>query len=141
MKTLAVVDGDLVLDASRYATVSGSQRVAQDLGIALREHFGVDRFHPNWGSLLPTYVGAAMGEGFHTQIAGEVKRVLGNYMAVQDQQVRSLAGQPEQLDSRDVVVAVSAVDVQTTGSSRFDVRITLQTLSGGSIGLSLPVGE
>ena len=64
MKSFALQNGDLVLGQGGLLTVTGPSKVRQDLSIAMREPVGCDRFHPNWGSVLPNYI----GEPITTQI-------------------------------------------------------------------------
>lgn len=87
--SLALVNGDLVQQGSTLQIVSGSAKLQQDMSLWLTERLGVDRFHPNYGSVLPNFIGGVIGQGTQAAVQSEVDRVLGNYQAVQMQSFNS----------------------------------------------------
>jgi phage baseplate assembly protein W len=51
--------------------------------LALAEPYGDDRFHPQWGSVLPNYVGTPIGADTEMLVRSEVARVIQAYIGVQ----------------------------------------------------------
>ncbi len=139
MKTLALADGDLVLSGRGHATVDGVFKTMQDIGIALREEFGVDRFHPNWGSLLPNMIGRPFDEDVLLDVRTEVTRIVNNYLTVQrDTILRRSPG--AQVSSAEIVDRVDSVKVVPRGFGRIDVTIQLLTLDRRAFSLSMTIG-
>lgn len=134
MKTFALHDGDLVLDSGSYTEVTGHEKLTQDLGNALREFVGVDRFHRRWGSQLPAFIGQPADEWVAQRITEEATRVIGNAMAVQrDLMARDASrGRPPRFGSSEVIEKIKSIQVQQEYST-FHVRIVLTTLTAGEV--------
>lgn len=132
MNTFTVKDGDLVMDPTSYDFVTGPQKVAQDLGIACREPLGSDRFHPNWGSLLPSYVGLSAQQG-GLMIRGELSRVVQNYSMMQ----RGIASQDvanqvtPRLSPSEIVGRVESINIRQTYDA-FAVQVLISTIDHNS---------
>jgi hypothetical protein len=129
MRSLTIENGDLVLGSGGYTTVEGSQRIIQDLGLAIREPYGMDRFHPRWGTLLDSYVGMVIGPDTPVLIEAEARRMVGNYVALQQQQLQreATAGRPSRFISGEVIIGVAGVAL-SQNYDRLAVKITLDTL-------------
>ena len=82
-RSLRITDGDLTVTPSGVSLVSKTEKLRQDLSLWLREVFGIDRFHPYYGSTLDSYVGQAMRPQEIAFLKSEVVRVLQNYQKVQ----------------------------------------------------------
>lgn len=134
MKGLAVIDGDLVLSGNSFLTVSGSEKIRQDLTFAVQEEYGSDPFHPHWGSILDRFVGQPITASLQAQVRNEVQRILNNYIAIQADMVNSAvtAGTSSLLDTSDVVQAVQNIDVQLS-NDKIVVTATLTTMAGDSV--------
>jgi phage baseplate assembly protein W len=87
MKTFQIQGGDLVIGPGGYATVSGPKKVLQDLSILVREPYGIDRFHPQWGGILEEFVGQEVNPVSRALVRGEIERLLQNYMVMQSRQI------------------------------------------------------
>lgn len=81
--SLAVVNGDLAPLGGQLQIVSGVTKLKQDMDLWIRERFGVDRFHPRYGSVLEDFIGGIVNDDTGTEVTEELMRVLRNYMAVQ----------------------------------------------------------
>lgn len=130
MKQLAIQDGDLVLSRGGFATVTGQAKIRQDLGCALREPVGTDRFHPAFGSTLPHFIGRAIDRNTSAMIEAEVYRVVKNYMLT-----RMAAIQDEQANRRrpiysatELIQNIDEVRLRQSGD-RFFVLVRLSTLA------------
>lgn len=131
MKTLALANGDLVAGPTGHKTISGAAKIRQDLALALGEPIGDDRFHPSWGSLLPSYIGQAIDAQTNALIRSEVSRVLAQYVSVRDEYITldQQSGARSRFDTADVVseiLSVSAVQDFDT----IKVQVSLRTLAG-----------
>ena len=137
MKTLLLENGDLVVGEGGFVMLEGSQKVRQDLSITMKEPFGIDRFHPRWGSLLHEYIGGTVGTETQMFIEGEVARLVQNYMALQQEQVeRDLAlGSVPRFSTGELVERVESIQIRQKYDS-FRVRVTLRTISGQDVVLT-----
>ena len=81
--SLKLLNGDLDLSSNKMGTVQGVAKLTQDLSVWLREEYGIDRFHPDYGSALDTYIGEPLDEVLEHDIQVEILRVLGNYQQIQ----------------------------------------------------------
>lgn len=134
MKTFLIDNGDLVLSSGSFAEVTGQAKLTQDLGLAMREPLGVDRFHPRWGSQLHLFLGLPATPEAGQRIQAEVQRVLDNAMAIQQDNMRAdaSAGRPSRYGTGEVINRVK--DVRTRQEyDAFHVRVSLQTLSSDEV--------
>jgi len=83
--SLQIANGDLVTSGSQLSIVAGADKLKQDMTMWLAERYGVDRFHPAYGSNLENYIGGVIGYGTQSMVYSEVMRVLTNYQKVQFQ--------------------------------------------------------
>lgn len=135
MKTLALVNGDLVVASSGHATISGASKVRQDLSLALGEYWGTDRFHSDqWGSTVVDYIGLPITDDLQFQVRAEVSRVISNYIAIQDAEVYAdLAdGTRSRYDTADVVRSVDAI-VTRLDYNTVQLKVTLSTQADQSV--------
>lgn len=130
MKQLAIRDGDLVPGPGGFATVSGPSKVRQDLGCALREPVGTDRFHPGFGSLLPEYIGRPIDSGTSALIEAEIHRVVKNYMVTRMalMQEDHINGRKPNFKADEIVQNIEGIRIRQA-QDRFYVRVTLSTLA------------
>lgn len=63
--------------------VSGVAKLKQDIDLWVRERYGIDRFHPRYGSDLENFIGGVVEDDTSVEVTEELMRVLRNYMAVQ----------------------------------------------------------
>jgi hypothetical protein len=136
MKSFALQNGDLVLGQGGLLTVAGPSKVRQDLSIAMREPLGCDRFHPNWGSVLPNYIGEPITGQIDSLVKAEVYRLVRNYMAVKANEMQSeyLRGNRASFSADEIVINISSVDV-VRNMDRLYVRVSLQTSGGSNVTL------
>lgn len=129
MKTLALVQGDLVLSSGNFLTFSGIDKIRQDLDLALHEEYGGDQFHPFWGTILDRYIGAPLTATAKAAVVNEVQRVLKNYLAVQASLVSAstVANTRSNFDTNDVVRSIESIDA-SVNYDRITVTVVLQTM-------------
>lgn len=131
MKTLRLRGGDLVLGQGGFETLTGVDRIVQDLRVALAEPLGVDRFHPGWGSTVDDFVGQTLNHSTAFDLRQEVNRVVGNYMAVQSEKAArdSLRSTTTRYTSSDLISHVTDVDVKYR-QDKAEITLTVATVSG-----------
>ncbi|MEV7675133.1 hypothetical protein [Streptomyces sp. NPDC088752] len=134
MKTLALANGDLALGEGGYRFLTGAARIRQDLALALAEPYGHDPYHPEYGSVLSSYIGEPLTEELEMLVRSEVVRVLQQYVASQQASIAadSLAGKRSRYSFQDVVRAVTSISTQV----QYDVlkvSVSLTTESGETV--------
>lgn len=141
MKQIEIRNGDFILGPGGLATVRGETKLRQDLGIIMREGLGVDRFHPKWGSVLADYAGDMVSSESIGLIKGEVHRLIQNYMVIQSQQVESDlgSGRSPRYTPEEIIIGVSGIEVQQR-YDRLNVKVSVQTLAGGTLAILRTVG-
>lgn len=134
MKTLRLSGGDLVLGPGGFETLTGAERIIQDLRVALSEPLGVDRFHPGWGSRVDDFVGRVLDGSTAFDLEQEINRVIGNYMQVQAEKAGrgALRDNGTRYTTSDLISHVSDVKV-TYKQDQAQITITIATLSGEEI--------
>lgn len=140
MKTLALQGGDLVVGSQGHKTITASPKIRQDLALALGEQYGGDRFHPTWGSMLPSYVGRPITSDTELLVRSEVARVVQAYIDVQRSEIvnDTLAGKRSRYTTADVVSRLN--DITTSISyDAIRVKLFLVTQSQENISLSRTV--
>ncbi len=140
MKTLALQGGDLVVGSQGHKTITGSQRIRQDLALALGEPYGNDRFHPTWGSTLPLYVGRPIDPDADMLVRSEVARVVQSYIDTQRAEVLSdgLNGRRTRFTTSDVVSRLNNITT-TVLYDAVRVKISLTTQSGENLAIARAV--
>lgn len=110
MTTSFAIDktGDLIVKSSKVQLVSGTDKLKQDIFTWITEAYGVDRFHPFYGSTMTSYIGQlnTLDNAFRIEI--EVSRVLSNLQRYQKSLYDIEPGrfQPDEL--LDTVIDISA---------------------------------
>lgn len=130
MRTLAVRDGDLVIAGSRYGMVEGIARAQQQIGLALREPFASDRFHTQWGSVLPNWIGTVLDRSLPQQIQSEVTRIVKDFILRQNETIktRAAAGLRANVTPEEMIVEIVSVTVYTNQDAA-TVKVVLRTAS------------
>lgn len=140
MKQFAIHNGDLVLGPGGYATVSGPSKARQDLAHALREPIGNDRFHPSWGSTLPSLIGQVANPAMVGTVQSEVYRVVRNYiisrLALIQQDVQD--GNAPKFSASEIVQAVTDIKIRQDGD-KYLVLVVLRTLGDELISIPTTV--
>jgi phage baseplate assembly protein W len=114
VKTLALQGGDLVVGSQGHRTITGSAKIRQDLALALAEPYGNDRFHPTWGSVLPSYVGRPITADTELLVRSEAQRVVQVYIDIQRSEIvnDNLAARRSRFTTADVVARLDNIDTQ-----------------------------
>ena len=124
--SLMLSGGDLSTASSMLQTVSGTEKLKQDIHAWLTEAYQIDRFHPKYGSLMTSYIGQPMNVDSVFAIQVEVARVLSNLQSYQKQMYQqdpTLYSPDELLDYVDDISTVFDQD-------RLRIGITFRTATG-----------
>jgi phage baseplate assembly protein W len=137
VKTLALQSGDLVIGQAGHKTITGLGKIRQDLALALGEELGNDRFHPQWGSTLPKFVGVPIVGDTEMLVRSEIARVIQSYISVQQSEVvnDSLAAARTRYSTADVVAQVTAINTSVSYDT-IRAQVTLRTVSQQDVSIS-----
>ena len=135
-----------------FATVTGQQKLIQDLKHWLLEPRGSDPLHPDYGAvldggLLPdgsiaeSLIGSQLTAEALVLVESEIRRVLASY---QQQQLDRLTAESalyagkNTFSAGEILVGITAVSVQQVADTVF-VTVTLQTGDGDQISFTQPL--
>lgn len=124
----------MVIGPGGFTTIEGTRKTYQDLSILVREPYGGDRFHPQWGGILEDFVGQPISQMTQAHIKGEIQRLLQNYIVMQARQIaadRSLGRRPR-YGPGEVIERVEDIRLQQA-FDRINIKVTVRTLSGESV--------
>lgn len=151
-KSLAVVNGDLVIGAGRaFGTVSGRDKLLQDLRLWVLEKMGVDPSTPTYGNTLDGsvvdgiehegFIGQLMTQDNLNEIRNIVIDLLQRYQVMQFEKIRQetlmYLGE-NTLDEGEVLERIDSVDVKSIGTTVL-VSVRVTTLDEQSFRLTIPV--
>lgn len=142
MKTFALRNRDLVLSGDQFALVSGAARLQQQLGLAMSDPYGSDRFHPDWGSTLHQYVGLAYSPATGEFIKAEVNRVIRYMLSVQNTMMtdRSVLALKPTITAAEIVADISEVRVDQQQDS-LSVKVSVRTASQQQVDVLTTTGR
>ena len=101
--SLKLTNGDIGITGNSYSTVTGPEKLVQDLRCWILEPQGNDVMHPDYGSMITeggitadgSEIPSALGGTFSAEdlmrIEAEVRRVVGYYQALQKDRLRKEA--------------------------------------------------
>lgn len=141
MKALEIRNGDLVVGAGGFTTIEGAAKVRQDLGVAVREPYGSDRFHPRWGTLLQEYVGTAVNSLSQMRIQSEIGRLVQNYMSIQGEALAKdvSVSRATRFSKDELVEKIDSITIRQE-FDRFRVRVIVKTFSNQAVEVVRAVG-
>jgi hypothetical protein len=152
--SLDIQSGDFTLSGpGGLSTVSGRDKLIQDLRCWMLEQIGNDPMHPELGSaldggvlpdgtIIETTIGNIITKKAMLDLENEVRRVISQYQQQQLSKIRSeqmLYGGIYHLDPGEILLGIADVEVTQTGATLV-ARITIRTAENVLIPLALPVG-
>jgi phage baseplate assembly protein W len=137
MKTFALQSGDLVIGNTGHKMISGTSKIRQDLALALGETYGNDRFHPQWGSVLPNYIGTPITSDTEMLVRSEVARVIQYYIGIQQNEILqdALKVDRTRFSTADVVARVSNIST-VINYDTIQVKVTLTTAAQQNVSIT-----
>jgi len=142
MRTHALRNGDFDLIGDRFAMVEGAARVQQQLGLCMREVWGIDRFHPGWGSVMPNWIGGVIaGPELNMDLRNEVRRVIQNHMTSTNDGInrRANSGFAPVITANEIITDISNIVIRHQ-QDRIFVRVVLGTASSSQFSLIINPG-
>lgn len=151
--SLHLKNGDLNFSGpGGFATVSGEQKLVQDLKCWILEPRGTDPLHPDYGSTLDggtlpdgTEIESVIGDVISAEslitIESEIRRVLQAYQQQQlDRLTRenALYGGKNTFAASEILQSVVAVNVQQVADTVF-VQCVIQTANGSQLSFTQPL--
>lgn len=133
--SLALENGDLHATGSRLDIVQGSAKLAQDVDLWLREDYGINRFHPQYGSILDNFIGSVVSPNTNTEVQSEVLRVLQNYQNIQ---LSRFQANPQKFSASELLDDVSGVTTQVA-YDKVVVTVNFTTAAGAAVQSSVTV--
>ena len=110
--------------------VEGIARAQQQISLALREEYGADRFHPEWGSTLPTMIGSVIDSATSAEIRAEVTRVVRRFILSQNELIkqRASAGRRSVVKPEEMIAEITSVRAETN-QDQVLVKVVIRTAS------------
>jgi len=145
-KSLAFRNGDLIIGPGRaFESVSGKEKLLQDLKLWILERVGTDPATPSYGSNLDSdqIIGEMGTADTLNRIRIDVLNLLQKYQNMQYQKLRAetiqYAGKTT-LDKEEIIQEVTSVDVKAIDTTAL-VQVFITTLTGNVLKLTLPVEQ
>lgn len=150
--SLLIEHGDLILEGTSLATVSGTRKMTQDIGCEILTPMGTDEAHPDFGSLLEgginpegNYVEGVIGDVDWNRVGlvvqAEIQRITNEYQRQQisrNQEDGAVYGKPT-ITPDELLVSVDNIEL-TQAEDNLLVVITITT-GRGSLKLNVPVAS
>lgn len=139
MKTITVSNGDINLVGGKLQFSYGSNKLAQDITLWLKEPLGTGFTTPGFGSLLPGMIGTSQASNSISSVENEILRVLQLY---QGQQVLALkqaqnSAQLSVWNRNEIIQKIVSVtaNVNNNNGTEIQATVVIQTLTGSLITL------
>lgn len=142
-KSLAITTGDLSITGRHYDTVSGKDKLIQDLRCALIEEVGTDPATPDFGSRFETddYLGQAYTEILAEEARQDVMTILQSYQAAQLAKLQDETIAYNGLNTfseGEVIETIDSIDSIFSGDTLI-IRVTITTIAQEQIKIDVPV--
>lgn len=145
IQDLQLSSGDLVPSGRGFATVTGVSYLRQRIAMALQVPYGSDPYNPQWGSVLPGYIGRPQTAATTSLVSSETARVLQQLIAAQQALTRqvSITGSVTPYGADDIIASVDSVSAVRAPADpeTMQVSLALTTLSGQQITVSRTLGS
>lgn len=152
-KSLSLINGDLAVGAGRaFQTVSGREKLKQDLMLWVLEKVGTDPATPTYGNkldggqidntIIPTFIGQIVNEQTIMAIQSEVVDLVQRYQSMQYEKMRQETiqyGGPNTLEAGEVIDRISSVQTKSMNGTTVLVQMQVTTLTGTELKLTIPV--
>jgi phage baseplate assembly protein W len=142
-KSLSIKTGDLSVTGRHYDTVSGKDKLIQDLRCLMIERVGNDPATPDFGSQFDTdtYIGQVYTDVLAAEARQEVQDLLEGYQAAQLQKIKDETIAYNGLNTfsdGEVIQSIDSIASVTTGTSLL-IRVILTTMSSEQIKIDVPL--
>jgi hypothetical protein len=151
--SLELRNGDLSLGGTRLGSVTGGQKLVQDLRCAFLEPRGWDDIHPSYGSLLDgglddngiqvdSVIGTNNWERIALRVEGEIRRICALYQQSQVDRARAdrYTYGESTLAPNELLIRVSSVQMYQAQDTLL-AHVTLETGIGDTVEIDIPVSS
>jgi hypothetical protein len=149
--SLQLHGGDLVIGGSTFGTVTGSEKLIQDLRCAILERMGTDEDHPWFGSLIdggrlngvdqPSIIATNNWNMAVLAVESEIRRIVDQYQKAQiirTERDRTTYGKPT-LHPGEILMGVGSIEFYQAQDNLL-CRVTLITGTDVEITVNVPLG-
>jgi hypothetical protein len=149
--SLQLRGGDLVIGGSTFGTVTGSEKLIQDLRCAILERMGTDEDHPWFGSLIdggrlngvdqPSIIATNNWNMAVLAVESEIRRIVDQYQKAQiirTERDRTTYGKPT-LHPGEILMGVGSIEFYQAQDNLL-CRVTLITGTDVEITVNVPLG-
>lgn len=142
-KSLSIATGDLSVTGRHYDTVTGKDKLIQDLRCALIEQVGTDPATPEFGSQFETddYLGQVFSETLADQARIDVMTIIQSYQQAQLTKIQQETVQyngKNTFDADEVIETIDSIDSVFSGDTLV-IRVLLTTIGGTEVKIDVPV--
>jgi hypothetical protein len=143
--------GDLTVGGASFGTVTGSNKLVQDLRCAILERMGTDEDHPWYGSLIDggrlngteqeSIIATDNWDVAVLQVEAEIRRIVDQYQRGQiarTEQDRTTYGKPT-LTPAEVLMGISNMQFYQAQDNLL-VKVTILTGADAEINIAVPLG-
>jgi phage baseplate assembly protein W len=142
-KSLALVGGDLAIQNRSFQTVSGKDKLFQDLKCQILEPLGSDPATPTYGSTIEDTIGGVTTPELLLNLKAELTDLLERYQSDQLEKIQEeiirYSGQTT-LDPDEVVKSIDAIDIVQSFDTII-LRITITTIGDTQFQFILPLQQ
>jgi hypothetical protein len=124
--SLKLANRDIAVSGSHLSIVQGTDKLAQDIDLWLREAYQVDRFHLSFGSILNSFIGGIIDRNTQVEVQAEILRVLQNYQTIQ---LLRFKANPSKFSPNELLNEVSNVGIQLS-YDKILVTVTFTSVAG-----------
>jgi phage baseplate assembly protein W len=121
-----ILNGDLDLSSNTFGVCTGIEKLTQDLSLWIKEEYGIDRFHPDYGSTTESFIGDIASELNQHELEVEVVRVLNIYQQIQLLDVQK---NPGKFTLDELLNTIESVNC-TVNYDSIDIKVVFTTASG-----------
>jgi phage baseplate assembly protein W len=135
MHSLRIRNGDLTLTGSKLSLVDKQEKLAQDLSHWIATHYGIDPFHPTFGSTIQDLIGTP---NYYTKTAieNEIRRICKSYQNYQQQKLEIY---PNRYSLEEVLAAVNNIGIAFKTTS-ISITLIVLTAANSEVEVSQTIG-
>ena len=142
-KSFSIVTGDLSVTGRHYDTVSGKDKLIQDLRCLLIERVETDPATPDFGSRFETedYIGQAYTEILASEARADVQALIQRYQQAQLEKLKQETityGGRNTFNEGEVIETIDSIQSTFSGTTLL-IRVTLTTMAGDTIKIDVPL--
>lgn len=151
--SLRISNGDFAVKGAQLSTVSGTQKLVQDLRCAILEKMGTDNLHPGFGSLIdggvrpdgsqvPSIIGVSNFALATAAIEADIRRIANAYQKAQAERIKTerLVYNKVTLTASEILAGISSIQTVQDQDALY-VRLTLLVGNGTEVDLTVPVAN